>query len=514
MKIRPIEKLIAAGFAGALLISGFSAAGTVPAKSTGTQPAAPRLVLLPTRSPIVAFRLELRTGSIDDPAGQEGLAALTAAAIGEGGSKSLAYTEILDKLYPMAASIDSHADKEVTVFSGQVHRDHLEKFYSIFKEILTAPRFDQADFERVQSDAENALTTGLRGSNDEGLGKWTLQLALFRNHPYGHVDTGTVAGIRAIKLEQVKSFYKSHYSRDRLVIGLAGGYPKRFPERVQKDLMVLPEKSAPAVAIGSPSVRKGHHATIVEKDARATAVSWGFPIPVTRRDDDFFALMIANSYLGEHRTFNGVLMNQLRGVRGLNYGDYSYIENFIQSGGSTFPIPNIPRTKQYFSVWIRPVKPDNAPFALRASLYHLDKMIREGIPEQGFKETRDFLLGYSRLWAQSTSRRLGYKLDSEWYGRKDFLDEIQKRLPSITKAQVDTAIRKYLSMADIEIALVSSGGAKLKETLAGDAPTPIHYDTEGTPANILAEDKVIEAFPLGLKADDIAIVPVAEMFEK
>ena len=57
----------------------------------------------------------------------------------------------------------------------------------------------------------------------------------------------------------------------------------------------------------------------------ATAVSAGFPTRVTRKDDDWYPLLVANSYLGEHRTFNGVLMNELRGKRGLNYGDYSYI---------------------------------------------------------------------------------------------------------------------------------------------------------------------------------------------
>ena len=48
-------------------------------------------------------------------------------------------------------------------------------------------------------------------------------------------------------------------------------------------------------------------------------------------------------------------MQDLRGKRGLNYGDYSYIEDFIQEGMSTFPVPNNPRRQQYFSIWIRPV---------------------------------------------------------------------------------------------------------------------------------------------------------------
>ena len=94
----------------------------------------------------------------------------------------------------------------------------------------------------------------------------------------------------------------------------------------------------------------------VEKDCRSTAISIGFPIDVTRASPDFYALMIANSHLGEHRTFNGRLMIRMREVRGLNYGDYSYIEHFVQDGGSTFPLTNFTRSQQYFSIWIRPVQ--------------------------------------------------------------------------------------------------------------------------------------------------------------
>ena len=63
----------------------------------------------------------------------------------------------------------------------------------------------------------------------------------------------------------------------------------------------------------------GLEVTIVEKPADSTAISLGFPLDVTRRDDDFYALAVANSYLGEHRTFNGKLMQDLRGKRGLNH---------------------------------------------------------------------------------------------------------------------------------------------------------------------------------------------------
>ena len=47
-------------------------------------------MFMPSPSPLVAVRLLFRVGSQDDPRGKEGLAALTAAMVAEGGTKELA----------------------------------------------------------------------------------------------------------------------------------------------------------------------------------------------------------------------------------------------------------------------------------------------------------------------------------------------------------------------------------------------------------------------------------------
>src|SRR5262249_1957621 len=149
-------------------------------------------------SPLVAFRAVLRAGSQNDPPGKEGLAALTAAMVAEGGTKSLTYDQVLAAFYPMAASLDGACRKEVTVFSGLVHRDNLRPYLSLACEMITQPRFAPEDFERLHNEALDYVTKYLRGNNDEDLGKWTLQVELYKGHPYGHPDVGTVQGLKAI----------------------------------------------------------------------------------------------------------------------------------------------------------------------------------------------------------------------------------------------------------------------------------------------------------------------------
>ncbi len=496
----------------ALLAAGaaFPLAAAVP----GPAGAALEKVLLPSAgSPLVAVRLVFRCGSEDDPSGKEGLAALTATMMAEGATRSRTYPQIIDALYPIAGDIGVQVGKEMTAFSGTIHRDNLARYAALLEDSVLHPRFADDDFKRHRQDAVDAISKSLRGNDDEDLGKESLNVMLYGGTPYGHPQEGTVTSLRSITVDDVKAFYRSHFTRDRLVVGLAGGYPADFAEAFAARFDELPAAGAPRVTLPPPAPPTKTSVLLVEKDARANAVSIGAPIAVTRSDDDFYPLYVANSYLGEHRTFNGVLMNQLRGVRGLNYGDYSYIEGFVQDGGSTFPVPNIGRREQYFSIWLRPVVPDNTWFAVRAALYHLDKLEREGIPEKQFGQTKKFLETYSKLWTQNASRRLGYAIDAKYYG-KDIQKELQRRLPAMTKAEVDAAVKKYLPNGNFDIAIVTDDAAKFKTQLLGGQPTPIHYDTQGTPESVLSEDKTIEKFPIAVAAEDVRIVPAGEMFEK
>jgi len=472
----------------------------------------PTVTLPSPSSPLVALRLVFRVGSQNDPKGKEGLAALTASMIAQGGSKSLSYEEILRKFYPISASVDSDCLKEITVFSGLIHRDNLGKYAPILAEMIAEPRFAPDDFERLRNDAVDEVTKYLRGNNDEELGKWTLQTSLYKNLAYGHPDRGTEKGLKAITLDDVKQFHRKHYSREALTLGLAGGYSPGDPAKLETYFALLPGKGLSIPVSEVPRQPRGLDVTIVQKPADASAISIGFPIDVTRADDDFYALAVANSYLGEHRTFNGKLMKDLRGKRGLNYGDYSYIEDFIQEGQSTFAIPNNPRRQQYFSIWQRPVPKDKTVFALRGALWELDRLVEKGMSPEDFEATRTFLLNYSKLWGQTLSRRLGYAIDGSFYGRKDLLTELAERLPKLTVDQVNAAIKKHLKSEGLKVAIVAENADELKEILTSGRPTPISYDTQGTPDDVLAEDKQISVYPL--KDVSVTIVPVARMFEE
>jgi zinc protease len=473
-----------------------------------------RIVRLPSpSSPLVTLRLVFQVGAADDDPGKEGLADLTASMLGEGGTVRRTWSEVLDALYPMAADIQYYGDKDTFVFAGTVHRDNLEAFAALLAEQILTPRFSVEDFARLRQDALDAITKTLRGNDDENLGKQALATMLYHGHPYGYPTPGTVAGVSSVTLDDVKRFYGHHFTRDRLIVGVSGGYPEAFPDAYAARFAGLPAAGKPRAKLPPPPARESMEFLLVEKPAHGDAISIGHTIDVTRSDDDFYPLAVAASYLGEHRTFNGVLMLNMRQKRGLNYGDYAYVENFIQDGWSTFAQPNMPRRQQHFEIWLRPVPPASTGFAIREAIYETDKFIREGIPAAGFEATRAFLLNYINLWAQDGSRRLGYAIDATLYGR-DVIAELKARLPTMTKNDVDRAVRKHLSAKNLAVAVVGDQLKALAKALTSGKPTPMVYDTKDTPAEVVEEDKHIESYPLPVSPSHLKIVSANSLFEK
>jgi zinc protease len=280
-----------------------------------------------------------------------------------------------------------------------------------------------------------------------------------------------------------------------------------------EDFSILPEGQTPPISLPEQRMPQGLEVIIAEKDTPATAMSMGFPVSLSKANDDYFARCIAVSHFGEHRQHLSLLFQKIREERGQNYGDYAYADHFIQ-GRRKFPAQNYCRQQQYFSIWIRPLRNSNRHFALRQALLELKKLVEEGIPEERFELTRTYLLNYTRLYAQTLGEILGWKMDSRYYGYKDFLAEVQKRLSKITHEDVNRAIKKYLNFENIYIALITQDAESFKNALVNNTPSPISYANPNMPKEILEEDKIYQVFPLDVKPENVRIAQATSFFQK
>jgi zinc protease len=283
--------------------------------------------------------------------------------------------------------------------------------------------------------------------------------------------------------------------------------------RLEQEAAKLPagkKSDVTRVAARTPS---GLEVEIIEKETRATAISFGHPIEVTRSHPDFAALSVARAWLGEHRSSVSHLYKRIREVRGMNYGDYAYIEAFPRGMFQFFPDPNIARRAQIFEVWIRPVVPDNAQMALRIAVNELDNLIENGLSQEDFERTRDYLMKNVYVMTATQNQQLGYALDSRWYGIGEFTSYMRDRLAKLTRDEVNGAVRKHLSSKNLSAVIITKDAKGLRDKLVADGFSPISYDAE-KPAELLAEDKVIGARKLGIAAAKVKITPVEEVFAK
>ncbi len=470
-----------------------------------------RVMAMPSHSPLVTFRFVFTVGSAYDPESKPGLAYLTAQMVANSGTKSMTYKELEDAMFPLAASFDAQVDKEMTTFSGTAHVDALEAYYRLYRAILLEPGWREEDFQRVKDDCISGIKTGLR-NNDEELAKEVLYSDIYQGMPYAHYTGGTVSSLESITLEDVKKFYETRYAQGSLILGISGGFTPQFLDRVKADMHTLP--LLPGMGQRQKEIQfiDENRATIVEKEARATAISLGFPISCTRQNPDYAALLVAASYLGQHRESGRLLYDEMREKRGLNYGDYAYIEYFPLGMYRMTPPQNLARRFQIFQIWIRPVQPETAKFALRLALYELAQTIKNGIPPEQFAVTRDFVSKYLNIQLRSQSDQLGYAIDSLYYDAPDFLSMLKFRLAKLTAADVNTVMRRYLRTDHLSIAIVANHAEDLRQQLASDDPSPMTYNTP-KPQDVLDVDKIVEKWPLRLKAGNIKIVPADQVYQ-
>lgn len=481
----------------------------------------------------VVVKIRFTNGSIADPADKAGLTYATASMMAQGGAGGISYSDIQDMMYPWAASYDVFTDKQVTTFTFQVPVAFIDKFYPLIKNVVLSPDFTEKDFSRVMKEQQNYVDQVVRASSDEDYSKYALEHQLFRGGNMQHLKQGTSASVKTITLDDIKSHYQNVFTNHNVMLGIAGNYSDELLNKLKADLAKLSDKAYTPPVPSKARQAEGIEIEIISKEnAFGSAIFTGAPLGITRADDEFAALMIANSWMGEHRKSYSRLYQKIRETRSMNYGDYSYIEWYSDGGSNQLPPSGVPRASSYWSIWIRPVqiasqlqsqypeladvKIGHAHFALRLAIREFDLLIKNGMTAEDFAATKTFLRSYTKLYAQSPAEQLGWLMDSRFYGRTDYLAELDALLAGTTLEQVNKAIRKHWQTKNMFVTIVTddSEAKPLADSLINNTPSPMSYSNlvkSGLPAEILAEDEVVANYPLNVKK--VTIVNSADTFD-
>ena len=460
--------------------------------------------------PLTSFNITFRVGSVDDPRSRLGIARLVGSLIRSGGVRefkkrpALSREEFDRALEKIGATISTTVTKEQTSFSATVHADNSAVFFNLIEQMILAPAFSEKEFSRIKEDQLQELSAQLPLEDQEELGKDVLEWVTWGDsHPYAHPISGYVKTVSKVEKEDVESFYKKYFTAKRLTVGVSGKISATLRERLQNLEKFLPAGDSDKTKIPNTSQSELSKIYFVEGSFPATGIHLGHALSFTRANagifDDLYLFSVA---FGKHRAFVGELMNVVREERGINYGTYSYVENFLYGGSNLLPPTQNARSKQAFSIWARPAQNENACFLMKLLTKQLQTVLSTGLNKDRFELAKKHLTGNARLMGMGLERELGYAIDDSFYGISNFLGRLKNSASGANNSVVSKKVQKEISFSKMNVVIVLEKAAQFLENIKSErceihyAPGIVKSDLIKNEDQIIANTKVTFNFDL------------------
>ena len=271
--------------------------------------------------PVVTFVLAMPAGSASDPAGQAGLAALTADLLDEGSDARTAL-ELHAALDRIGARLGIEVGSDATRVSLATLSPSAAEGLALLAEIVARPRFDETDVARVR-DLRRSRLRQLRAVPGAVADRVFLE-TLYPVHPYGHLGVGTDDSLSGLTAADVQQFHRDAYQLGPATLIAVGALSHdRFVEAAERafgEVPVRPVSDAVVVdpagldAPGPPSARL----VLIDRPSAVQSELRVGHVAVARSTPDYHALQVLNMVLGGQ--FVSRLNLSLREEKGYTYG--------------------------------------------------------------------------------------------------------------------------------------------------------------------------------------------------
>jgi zinc protease len=345
-----------------------------------------RLVTAPVpKLPIVTVLVIVDAGSANDPHGKEGVAALTAAALLEGGEK-LDGAAIAERFEQLGTSVESGADWDSAFIKITTLTERLDEAAALLGATISAPAFPEREVERLKAErlAEILqLETEPRGLADEKFAEF-LYPAESR---YSKPDEGSTESVASLSRGDVADFYRDRYRTGATTVVVAGDISTSHARDLVARAFESWNVGTPVARLVAATARSsGRVLHIVNKvDAPQSELRVGH-IGLQRKHPDFFPVMVMNAVLGG--LFGSRINLNLREVHGYTYGASSYFD------WRRAPGPFVVSTA---------VQSEVTAAALREILNEIDRIRSEPISESELSLARDYLSGVFPIRYETTA---------------------------------------------------------------------------------------------------------------
>lgn len=373
--------------------------------------------------PMVDLSVSFPAGSARDTVAQSGLAGLTRYMMTLGAA-GLSEEVITNRFADVGAVLGGDFDADRASFKLRTLVSEQDKALDVFKKILHQPDFPEAVLAREQL----RIIAGLQESatKPEHIANRLWMQGLYGQHPYALDDSGEEATIKALRVDDLKRFYRTYYTAKSAVVALVGDMSKAQAEAIAESLTKdLPQGEA----VGKlPLVSPRTQASLEKLPHPASQAHILIGQAVLKRGDpDFFPLYVGNYVLGGGG-FVSRLTEQVREKRGLVYSVYSYFSPMAQAGP--------------FQIGLQ-TKKEQAEEALKLVNETVTHFIDKGVTEKELEAAKSNLIGGFPMRIDSNRKLLDYLSIIGFYQLSlNYLDAFINGVQKVTVEKVNEAFKR------------------------------------------------------------------------
>lgn len=401
------------------------------------------VLVAPTHNlPIVTVLAIVDAGAVAEPAGQEGVAELTARALNEGTPKydGEALTDYLEQL---GTSVGGAANWDSASLAMTVLRDNLENAFVHFAEVLVTPTFPVAAIERLKAERNAELLqieSEPRELADEKFDEYIYDATSRFRAPLG----GTVESVGNLTRSEVVAFHSDRYQPSATTLIVVGDVDVDMVARiVTGTLEGWGGKAVPKVRAVDKPGRVTRAVRIVRKgDAPQSEVRIGH-VGVPRTHPDYFSITVMNAVLGG--LFSSRINLNLREVHGYTYGASSAFDWRREAG------PFVVGTA---------VASDVTVPAIQETLKEIDRMREEPIRDSELSLATSYLEGVFPIRYETTAAIAAALATLTIYGLpEDWYDTYRARMGAVTIDDVLNAARAHIRPESLQVVIVGDAEA-------------------------------------------------------
>jgi len=268
--------------------------------------------------PLISFNALIKTGSMYDPEGKEGVAQLTAYVMRTGGTTKLSSTEIDDRFDFLAASLSiSMAMESASVDFSFLSKD-VDQSLELLAQILIQPAFEQNKFIL----ARELEIEDLRRLKDDPqrLAFREFNRLIYRNNSRGRF--ASMKSLSKIERDDLIIFHKQFFSPDKIMFSVTGDITKE--QAVNKIHQYFGKWETNGLVTKTPDLPQKINDGLyfINKEIPQSTIICG-ELSVSKNNPDFYAFTLLDFIIGSGG-FPSLIFSAVRNNEGLAYSAGSF----------------------------------------------------------------------------------------------------------------------------------------------------------------------------------------------